>query len=74
MMGIKWMKRAINYFLVKKVYKMICYICNNNFDYLPETTITIEGENKEKKLNICEDCILGIVQSGLTKKIIFDEE
>lgn len=53
---------------------MICCICNNNFDDLPETTITIEGKNKEKKLNICEDCILGIVQSGLTKKIIFDEE
>lgn len=60
---------------------MICYICKNNFDDLPETTITIEGKNKEgkeiklkeKKLNLCEDCILKIAQSGLPTTIIFED-
>ncbi|KLI61690.1 hypothetical protein [Brachyspira hyodysenteriae] len=61
---------------------MICYICKNNFDDLSEKTITIEGKNKEgkeikskeKKLNLCEDCILRIAQSGLPTTIIFEDE
>lgn len=61
---------------------MICDICKNNFDDLSETTITIEGKNKEgkeikskeKKLNLCEDCILRIAQSGLPTTIIFEDE
>ncbi|KLI27645.1 hypothetical protein A9X77_08340 [Brachyspira hyodysenteriae] len=54
----------------------------NNFDDLSETTIIIEGKNKEgkeikskeKKLNLCEDCILRIAQSGLPTTIIFEDE
>lgn len=54
----------------------------NNFDDLPETTVTIEAKtkegkeikSKEKKLNICEDCILRIAKSGLPTRIIFEDE
>lgn len=61
---------------------MICVICEKDFDNLGETTIHMEGKTKdgkevktkEKKINICEDCILRIAQSGLVKKVIFDEE
>ena len=61
---------------------MICSICKKDFNVLPETTITIEGKNKEckkikskeKKLNLCEDCILKIAQSGLPTTIIFEDE
>lgn len=61
---------------------MICYICENNFDDLPETTIQIEyktkdgkeGKTKEKELNICEDCILEIAKSGVPTTIKFEDE
>lgn len=60
---------------------MICSICKKDFNDLPETTITIEGKTKdgkelktkEKKLNICEDCILKIAQSGLPTEIRFED-
>ena len=54
---------------------------DNNFDYLPETTVTIEAKtkegkeikSKEKKLNLCEDCILEIAKSGLPVEIRFED-
>ena len=61
---------------------MICNICKKYFDDLSESTIHIEGKtkdgkevkSKEKKLYLCEDCILEIAKSGLPTTIIFEEE
>lgn len=60
---------------------MICVICKKDFDNLVETTIHMEGKTKdgkevktkEKKINICEDCILEIAKSGLPTTIIFED-
>lgn len=60
---------------------MICVICKKDFDNLGKTTIHIEGKTKdgkevktkEKKINICEDCILEIAKSGLPARIIFED-
>ena len=59
---------------------MICDLCGKDFNNLGETTIHIEGKTKdgkeatkEKKLNICEDCILEIAKSGLPTTIIFED-
>ena len=60
---------------------MICDLCRKDFNNLGETTIHMEGKTKdgkevktkEKKINICEDCILEIAKSGLPTTIIFKD-
>ncbi|WP_304331650.1 hypothetical protein [Brachyspira innocens] len=60
---------------------MICDICKKDFDNLNESAIHIEGKTKdgkevktkEKKLNLCEDCILEIAKSGLPVEIRFED-
>ncbi|MCZ9971000.1 hypothetical protein [Brachyspira hyodysenteriae] len=52
-----------------------------DFDNLNESAIHIEGKTKdgkevktkEKKLNLCEDCILEIAKSGLPVEIRFED-